>query len=344
MKAAKILKNTGIMLILPVATYLFFFIFTRVLGYDGYGVGSNIQSMMYSAVYSGLVAQAMTINLQTGRFDFALGATLVLSAVVGGNIAKDIGADWFLFFVIVVAVAAVVGLVSGLVYVLLELPPMVVSLGLAMIYEAISFMVNKSKGIRMIGKTAILIWSRWPYGIILMVIVVALLVIVYDYSKIGYNRRALAGGQKIAVDVGIREKKNAVYCYIIAGALMGMAGLVWMSNIGFIEPSTGLASSSYFMNAFLPMFIGSIFGKYSSQPIAVFMGSITQAFIFSALSILRLSNSWQQVIIGVIVCIFLIYSSNSYKLEEAKMFKAKKLAAENAKTLKEYHAQGGISC
>ena len=341
MKALKILKNIGITLILPVGTYLFFFILTRALGFEGYGVGSDIKSMMYSAVFSGLVAEAMTINLQTGRFDFALGATLVVSNIIGGNIAKDIGAGCMGFFVIVVAIAAVVGLISGLVYVLLNLPPMVVSLGLAMIYEAVGFMVNKSKGIRMIGKINILVWSRWPYGIILMVVVVALLVIVYDYSKIGYNRRALAGGQKIAVDVGIKEKKNAVYCYIIAGALMGMAGLVYMSNIGFVEPSTGLASSSYFMNAFLPMFIGSIFGKYTSQPIAVFMGSITQAFIFAGLSIMRLSNSWQQVIIGVLVCIFLIYSSNSYKLEEVKMFKAKRLAAEQAKNLKSY-AEGAL--
>lgn len=336
MKAAKLLKNIGITLILPVGTYLFFFILTRALGFSGYGVGSDIQSMMYSAVFSGLVAQAMTINLQTGRFDFALGANLVVSSIIGGNIAKDIGANWLGFFLIVVVVATIFGLISGIVYVLLELPPMVVSLGLAMIYEALGFIVNNSKGIRMIGKIQVLIWARWPYGIILMLIVVALLVIVYDYSKIGYNRRALASGQKIAVDVGIKEKKNAVYCYVIAGALMGMAGMVYLSNIGFIDPSTGLTSSSYFMNAFLPMFIGAIFGKLTSQPIAVFMGSITQAFIFSGLSNMRLSNSWQQVIIGVLVCIFLIYSSNSYKLDEIKMFKAKKIEAENAKKLSEF--------
>lgn len=338
MKGLKLLKNIGITLILPVGTYLFFFILTRALGYSGYGVGADINSMMYTAVYSGLIAEAMTINLQTGRFDFALGATLVVSLIIGGNIAKNLAVGWLGFMLIVVITAAIVGAISGIVYVLLELPPMVVSLGLAMIYEAVGFMFNDARGLRMIGKTKILIFSRFPNNIIMMVIIVALLVIVYDYSKIGYNRRALAGGQKIAVDVGIKEKKNAVYCYIIAGALMGFAGLVYVSNIGMVQPEVGLASSSYFMNAFLPMFIGSIFGKYTSQPIAVFMGSITQAFLISGLSIMHVSNSVQQVITGVVVCVFLIYSSNSYKLEEAKMFKAKREAAEAAKHLSEYAA------
>jgi len=323
MKANKLVKNIGMTLLLPVATYLFFFILTRITGNTTFGVGLDLQTIIYTSVYSCLISQALSLNLQTGRFDFAIGSTLVLSTIIGGDLAYKWGLGAFGMLACVTLLAAICGLVSGLVYVILGLPPMVVSLGIAMIYEAIGFMYNNAKGLRLIGKMDYLIFSKFPNNIILMIIVLILLVIVYDYSKIGYNRRALAGGQKIAVDVGIREKKNAVYCYVIAGALLGLAGCVYLSKYGMISPETGLSSSSYFMSAFLPMFIGSIFGRYSSQPIAVFMGAVVQAFLTSGLSALGASSSVMTVINGLVVCVFLIYSSNSYKLVEAKMFKEK---------------------
>ena len=327
MKSKKILKNIGMTLLLPVATYLFFFILTRATGHTDFGVGMDLQTIIYTAVYSCLISQALTINLQTGRFDFAIGATLVLSTIIGGDRGYKWGLGAFGMLGLVVVLAALCGLVSGLVYVILGLPPMVVSLGLAMIYEAIGFMYNNAKGVRLIGKMDYLIFSKFPNNVILMAIVLFFLVIIYDYSKIGYNRRALAGGQKISVDVGIREKKNAVYCYVIAGVLLGLAGCVYLSKYGMISPETGLSSSQYFMSAFLPMFIGSIFGRYSSQPIAVFMGAVVQAFLTSGLSALGASSSLMTVINGLVVCAFLIYSSNSYKLVEAKMFKQKMEAA-----------------
>lgn len=330
MKAKKLGKNIIMTLILPVAVYLFFFVLCNATGHSGFGVGTDLTTIIYNAVYAGLVAQAMAINLTTGRFDYAIGAELMLATIVGGNLAGKMG--WgpagLLLFVVVIAVA--IGLISGLVYVTLGLPPMVVSVGLAMIYEAIGFIYNNAKGVRLIG-SPMLVFSRTNVSLVLTVIVLAVLVVIYDYTKIGYNRRALQGGQKIAVDVGIKEKNNAVYCYMIAGLMMGLAGCVYLSKNGVVAPDTGLGSSSYFMSAFLPMFIGGIFGKYSSYPIAIFMGAVVQAIITSGLQGMGVPNSVQTVINGLIVCAFLIYDSNSYKLVEMQMFKEKLARAQAAR-------------
>ena len=322
MKIAKLGKNIGMTLVLPAVVYVFFMILCSATGHPGFGVGKDLTTIIYNAVFAGLVAQAMAINVTTGRFDFAIGANLVLSSIVGGNIAMKLGWGPMGLLLCVVLIATAVGLVSGLVYVLLKLPPMVVSVGLAMIYEALGFLYNNAKGVKMIGNP-MLVFARTGNSLILTAVVLVLLVIIYDYTKIGYNRRALQGGQKIAVDVGIRETNNAVYCYVIAGMMMGLAGCVYLSKNGVIAPETGLGSSSYFMSAFLPMFIGGIFGKYSSYPVAIFMGAVVQAIITSGLQKLGVSNSVQTVLNGAIVCGFLIYSSNSYKFVEAQMFKEK---------------------
>ncbi|MCD8216831.1 MAG: hypothetical protein LUD01_02100 [Clostridiales bacterium] len=323
MSGKKIGKNIVMSLMIPVIVYLFFFIICNATGHAGFGVGTDLQTILYTSVYSCLIALAMSINLTNGRFDFSIGASMVLAIILGGNIAKnaDMGAAGML--IITVLIAAVIGLVSGLVYVILRLPPMVVSLGLAMIYEALGFIYNRAKGVKLMGKSNMLIYSKMPGVLIIIIVVLVLMVILWDHTKFGYNQKSLAGGQKIATDVGINEKRNAVICYVIAGALLGVAACVYISKYGTVSPETGLSSSSYFMTAFLPMFIGGAIAKYSSQPIGIFIGAVTQAFITSGLTWLDFSSSMMTVINGVVVMAFLIYTSNSYLLVEQKMFHEK---------------------
>lgn len=330
MKVKKLSKNIGLTIMLPVIAYLFFFILCNVTGHSGFGVGSDLRTIIYSAVYNTLIAQAMSINLQTGRFDFSMGATLVLSGMVGAFVAQQLGVGPLAMLLIILVAGLLVGLISGAVYVTLSLPPMVISIGLAMVYEAIGFMLFEN-GVNLIGETDMLIFAKLPYNLILMLVVLVVLVCIYDYTKIGYNRKALQGGQKIAVDVGIKEKKNAIWCYMIAGAMLALAATVYLSKFGRIAPSTGLGSSSYFMNAFLPMFIGALLGKYSSQPIAIFMGGIVQACLDSGLAHMNVSTSVTTVINGLVVCVFLIYSFNAYKLVEVELFKEKLLRADKAR-------------
>lgn len=330
-KLGKFGKNVFMSLIIPVLVYVFFIIVCNATGHPGFGVGSDLQTIMYTSIYSGLIALAMAINLTSGRFDFSVGATLVLAIILGGNIAKQNKWGAMGLLLITVLIGAIIGLVSGLVYVSLGLPPMVVSLGLAMIYEAFGFIYNKAKGIKLIGKNSMLVFSKLPWALVLITVVLILLIILWDFTRFGYEREALASGQKIATDLGVNEKKNAVICYVVAGMLLGAAGCVYISKYGTVTPETGLSSASYFMSAFLPIFIGGAIGKYSSKPLAIFIGAITQAFFTSGFAALKFSSSMMTVLNGVIVMLFLIYTSNSYLLVEQRMFRDKLAKAKAAR-------------
>ena len=146
---------------------------------------------------------------------------------------------------------------------------MVTSLGVTMIFEAIAFSLNKSNGIRLIGRFDMLIWGRPPYSLILLGIALLILIYILNYSKFGYNSRSLQTGQKNAVDVGINENLNAVLAYMIAGGLIALAGVIYMCQYGYIAPQTGLSSSSFMMGAFLPVFIGGALARYSDRNIGV---------------------------------------------------------------------------
>ena len=323
-------KNILFTIAPAVIVYAFFFGLTNLTGKTGFGTGPDFMTILYNMVFSGFIALAMSYNLTSGRLDFSIGSVLILSLIAGGTLAKQWNVGPVLFVLIIVAFGLLCGLVSGMLYVTLRLPAMVTSLGVTMIFEAIAFALNKSKGIRMIGRFDVLIWGKPPYSLVLMGIALIILIYILNYTKFGYNSRSLRTGQKNAVDVGIDENLNAVLSYVIAGGLIALAGVMYMCQYGYIAPQTGLSSSSFMMGAFLPVFIGGALARYSDRNIGVIVGAFIQATISSGIVKMGASSSMKTVIDGAIVLIFLIYLSNSYKIPLGRMYRQKKEAALSA--------------
>jgi ribose transport system permease protein len=321
-KILKLTKNLIFSLIAPIVIYVAFSLISRANGINTFGVGADFEVIIRNTIYSGLISMAVSYNLTSGRFDFSVGATLLLSIILGVDITQRLGLGPIPMLLICLTIGGILGTISGITYVWLRLPPMVVSLGVTMIYEAIAFMY-KSQGVKLIGQTKMLIFARQPYITILAIIILAVFVFILNFTKFGYDTNSLRGGQQIAVNAGINEKKNSIICYILAGILMAAAGVINLSILGTAAPKTGLGSASYIMNAFLPLFIGGALAKYSDRNIGIFIGAFMQSCMISILGKFNISPSVQTIISGAVVLVFLIYTSNSYKFAEAKMFKNK---------------------
>lgn len=324
----KIMKNIIMMVVIPVVTYLIFFCLTKIKGVEGFGVGTDLVVIFRNTVYTGFIALAVSYNLTSGRFDFSVGATLILATILSGMITLQYNLGPISMLVLALVFGGILGGIGGYIYTILRLPPMVVSLGIAMIYEAIGFIISGGSGVKLIGRNDLLIWAQKPYVYILCFVVVAFLYILLNYTKFGYNTNSLRSGQELAVSVGVDEKKNTIICYVIAGVCLGAAGIVNMSILGTIMPKLSLGSASYIQNAFMPMFIGGLLAKYFDRNTGVIIGSLTQAIIFAGIGKLGVPSAWQSVITGIIVLLFFAYSFNAYKIVEFKIFKEKKARAE----------------
>jgi ribose transport system permease protein len=312
-RLGKIGINTLVTLGVPAVIYLLFKGICAAAGHPGFGGSSEVKILVYNTVYYGLIALAVSYNLTSGRFDFSVGSVLILSVIVGGTLTSKWGGGPVGMLAMMMVVGCILGAVSGLVYVWLRLPAMVISLGVAMIFEAIAFGLNDSKGIRLIGRDDLLVYAKWPNNVIVLACVLVVLIYLLNFTKFGYNTNSLRTGQKNAVDVGVNEKRNAVACYVIAGALMAAAGALYFSI--------------FLMDAFLPMFIGMALAKYSDKNIGTVVGAFIQAVIYQSFITMGFSTSLQTVMNGVVVLLFLVYASNYYKVGLYKLHKAKKHAA-----------------
>lgn len=322
-------KNLAGLLSLPALTYLAFFVICRAAGSTTFGVGTDFATIITNTIYTGFISLAVSYNLTSGRFDFSVGSVLILSNVIGFKLALAWGLGPVAAAALCIAAGMLLGLCTGIAYVTLRLPPMVLSLGMAMIYEAVAFIISKGAGVKLVGRNDLLVFAKAPGMYILLAVLLAALVVLLNFTKFGYNCNSLRTGQEISVNVGVNEKLNSIQCYVIAGALMAAAGLINTSRLGTVTPDTGLGSSSYIMNAFLPMFIGGALAKFADRNIGILMGSFAQACMISAFGTgkLNFSSNLQTVLSGLAVLVFMYVTNNSYQLEEAKRFKAKRARA-----------------
>ena len=139
--------------------------------------------------------------------------------------------------------------------------------------------------------------GNWYWPLIMIVVVLALIVYLFDRTRFGYDYKALQSGQKVAVNTGIREVPNAIWCYVICGALMGIVG---------------------FLTAFLPMFIGGYIGRFSNDKLGYLMAAICMSMLNSTFAAFsnEISASAQSIINAVLLVVFLIYLNNEGLLKK----------------------------
>ncbi|MBO7422399.1 MAG: sugar ABC transporter permease [Oscillospiraceae bacterium] len=314
MKKPSLIRNLLLSLLIPCTVFL---VLEMIAFAKGVRLFANADSwkLFFRAVANvTLTTFALSINLDSGRFDFSLGAVSMLSATVAGTLAQQWSIGPWLTLIVAIAVAALLGLVHGGVYVLTRIPPIIVSLGMALFFEGCAFAYTGGKGVSLVTRTDIIGFSRIGNYILVTVIAVSLIVLLFDYTRFGADYRALLSGQKIAVETGIREVGNALGCYAVSGALMGVVGFISLANTGSQQMSLNFGSIGIMFTAFLPMFIGGWIGRYINKRVGIMLGAVSMALISLAYARFDTASSVQSIISALLLVLFLIYLNNEYAI------------------------------
>lgn len=276
---------------------------------------------------------ALSINLGSGRFDFSLGSMATLSAIISAQLSyKMLSGDAgsaIVMLILCLAIGAVLGAISGGLYVLLKLPPIITSLGVALLYEGIAFALTEGSYVmaEVQNDSMMSFRSNWYFPFILIVVVLAIIYFVFDRTKFGYDYKALKEGQKVSVNTGIKEIPNAIVCYVICGALMGIVGFIQAARDTNINSSVlNFGSISVMFTAFLPMFIGGFIGRFSNDKLGYLLAAISMSLLNSTFAIFSdvVDMSTQSIINAVLLVVFLIFLNNEQTCKDlvtGKLFK-----------------------
>ena len=278
-----------------------------------------------------ITTMALSINLNSGRFDFSLGSMAVLSSVLSSQITYSImaggsGSAWMML-VLNIVIGGLLGLVSGILYIILRIPPIITSLGVTLIFEGITFTITNGKYVMNEVRNASMtnFAGNWYFSAIVIIVVLVFMIFLFGHTRFGYNYNALRNGQKVAVNTGIREIPNALWCYVMCGSLMGIVGFLNAARSSNINGgSLNFGSIGIMFTAFLPMFIGSYIGRYSNDKLGYLLAALCMSMLNSTFAAFsnEISASTQSIINALLLVVFLIYLNNEGILK--KLFRPRR--------------------
>lgn len=276
---------------------------------------------MRNLVTSFCFALGLNCNLPVGRMDTSTGSQMYLACIIGGNIALSLNLGGIGVLVFSMLFGMLAGGFVGFLFINMRILPMVLGLGISLVYECISFSMYNQQGLNLFGKPGVSILSNWGFIIVVTLLVMLVMTYLFQYSGFGYNRRAIQGNQKLAHDAGINIYKNAFLCYVAAGALVAIAGVFDTAYKSSLVPVLGMNSNSTVFANMFPMAVGVWLSKKSNPVVGILAGSLSVQFLILGLAkftAIGVSDYMQTCIKYSVWLIFMIYRMNEDKFDHIK--------------------------
>ncbi len=322
-KAINFIKRLFLTLLFPLIVYVVMYILAKSKGIEYYGLTIEMwRTVLVNTASTAVAALAIWLQVKNGRFDFSGGAVMVLSAILAGNIVVNAKMGSLAFLLLCIVFAVLLSVFTSVIYILGRLPIMICTIGVALLYESITYLIYDARGLSILSNTRLTKFGRMPY--ILIVLGIALVVfIVYCYKTVaGKQSKALANNQQAAVNIGINEKKNVVLTFIICGILLGCAACIYGSN-NQVKAQSGLSTANTLFSNIIPAYMGVFVGAASVDAIGVFVAALAMEILNFGLSCIGYgSGGWQQIIVGTFM---LVFYSITAQWPRIKALRAKKI-------------------
>jgi rhamnose transport system permease protein len=260
-----------------------------------------------------IAAMGQMLVLVARHVDVSMGSMVGLSAMVTGMMFRDMpDIPWQLGFVVAVGTGALLGLVNGALVTVFKLPAIIVTLGTLNLYRGLTFIISDARQVdRQFIPTELKAMSQPSalFGIPSIVFVafaIALLAYLFTmHTRVGRQIFALGSNPIAAPLRGIKVTQLTLLVFTIAGALSGLAGILYASRWGFVNPSNTGAGFEFQVIAAVVIGGVSINGGVGSA-LGVVLGVLLMGCVSAALPLLGIPGSAQNAIYGSVIIIALV--------------------------------------
>lgn len=302
-------------IILPLVMFLLMMALCFSNGKMYFGTWKMWQTLIPKIASAAVCAFGIGLQYKEGRFDFSGGATMLLTAIIAGNIAKEHGSNIILMVVLCLVISVAISLFTAVLYVYGRLPIVISTIGSALILEAISCQIYGGQGVNLVADMKLRLFFSYPW--VLLPFGLAL-VIYYGYSYLtvaGRQSELLMHNQQSAVNIGIDENKNVLISYVFSGLLFGLASMIYMCANIHNAAFTSLSTAGELFSNILPVFIGLMLAQYCGDVIGTVMGALTLCLLsygMTAVFSFEMGSAITTIITGIFILLLnVVYAHSS---------------------------------
>lgn len=270
---------------------------------DSFLTTSNLLNISRQVSMLGISAVGMTCVILTGGIDLSVGSVMAIVNIVGALLMTRSGLPILPATLITLAVAALVGLVNGIMISYVGVPAFIVTLAMMISLRGLAYVLcggmpvwGLPEGFRTLGQGHV---GLIPIPVIIMLVVFILGWVFLNRTRVGRYIYGLGSNKEAVRLAGIRTALVGSIAYTISGLLTGMAGLIMLARINTGQPRIG---TSFEMDVITAVVLGGVSMRGGSGSV---LGVLVGVFIIGILSngmiLLNISEYYQQIARGLVL-------------------------------------------
>jgi len=269
---------------------------------------SNILNILEQSSINAIIAVGMTFVIITAGIDLSVGSILAFSGVVLAS-TLNAGVPLPLALAAGLAVGSLCGLVNGFLVSLGKLPPFIVTLGMMSIARGGALLFTSGRpisgfaeGFRWLA-TGKLLYIPMPFIIMIIIYIVAHILL--TRTKFGRYTYAIGGNEEATRLSGVNVRFHKTMVYVLSGLTSAFAAILLTARLNSAQPIAGIM---YELDAIAATVIGgtSLMGGEGTLG-GTLIGALIMGVLRNGLNILGISSFLQQIIIGSVIILAVLF-------------------------------------
>lgn len=299
----KIKKTVTIENIISLIAFAAILIFFEVVSNGKMLKVDNLLNVLNQTIVVIIAGTGVMFVVAQGSIDLSVGVNLALSGVLAMQVVRATGLD-LLLIPLTLIIGVSIGLFNGFIVSKCKVPSFMVTLSLLV---GLRGLVNYIQAIFSIAvlPASLKILNANQVKIPVFLIIVALMIYLFEYTKIGKFSRAIGENETTAKFSGVPVTRMKILVFALSGLMAGTSSIFSMASLGGTSTTMGVF---FEMNVMMAIYLGGVLvtGGSSAKMYKLILGAFTITLIGNGLALVgKASSQVSQLVQGLILLIIL---------------------------------------
>lgn len=261
----------------------------------------SISQQMYLFILGGL---GCVFLFAQGGIDLSMAAAIGTAGIIGARVMQV--NPWLGVFVTVL-VGTAIGAVNGLIYAKIGIPVFIQGLGMNFLLNGLLLPLSAGSATIRVPKEISNLKSI-PAEIIIELVVLAIVVVVYNYTRFGKDCRAIGAGTTSAVQSGVKVARTKFLAFLLSGFTCGVVAVMTLIRTGSASQTTG---ANFNFNVMMAMVLGGalLSGGNGVKARHAVVGAALLIILQNGLVLWGISARVQDIIKGVLFILMIVVTT-----------------------------------
>lgn len=268
---------------------------------NGINLRIGFEVIVSNVTLVALVATGASFIFTCGSFDLSLGASMLLSAVIGGYAGIRTGSVLIIVIVCIIS-AVLLSVTNSVLASFFNLPVFIMTIVMMNVYGSVSNLLFTTLGENAklsVPFSLVTGLNTTGFRIAILAAYEIFCCFLFYFTKLGRQEKFLGGNPVCAALSGIKPKSLTILSFALAGIGIGLAAFSLIVETPTLSSSSG---SSVGMNMLIALVFGgmNMNGGPGSKMYAALLGSLSMAFLDSLMNIFVTGSWYLEIVKGVL--------------------------------------------